>query len=111
MDASLITQLVLHTLSHNNMHIKQLHNMHIKLLTDVLPLMRRCSAIACLVPLFLWLTGVCWWDVPGATCADGADNVFDEDTCLVLPEWSIRSGPRKTIYFDPEKVCTGWGSL
>eukprot|EP00879_Flechtneria_rotunda_P012420 GHRR01012969.1.p1 GENE.GHRR01012969.1~~GHRR01012969.1.p1 ORF type:complete len:261 (+),score=81.37 GHRR01012969.1:743-1525(+) len=29
---------------------------------------------------------------------------FDEDTCLVLPEWAIRSGPRETIYFDPEKV-------
>lgn len=40
----------------------------------------------------------------GATCASGENNTFDEDTCLVLPEWAIRSGPRETIYFDPEKV-------
>lgn len=42
--------------------------------------------------------------LPGATCANGENNTFDEDTCLVLPEWAIRSGPRGTIYFDPEKV-------
>jgi hypothetical protein len=41
---------------------------------------------------------------PGATCANGENNTFDEDTCLVLPEWAIRSGPREKIYFDPEKV-------
>eukprot|EP00882_Tetradesmus_deserticola_P021290 GHRQ01023050.1.p1 GENE.GHRQ01023050.1~~GHRQ01023050.1.p1 ORF type:complete len:434 (+),score=225.84 GHRQ01023050.1:204-1505(+) len=40
----------------------------------------------------------------GATCADGENNTFDEDTCLILPDWAIRSGPRKKIYFDPEKV-------
>lgn len=40
----------------------------------------------------------------GATCANGENNTFDEDTCLVLPEWAIRSGPRGTVYFDPEKV-------
>lgn len=45
----------------------------------------------------------------GATCANGEDNTFDEDTCLVLPEWAIRSGPRKTIYFDPEKVKKDFG--
>lgn len=41
---------------------------------------------------------------PGAQCANGESNTFDEDTCLVLPEWAIRSGPRKSIYFEPEKV-------
>lgn len=40
----------------------------------------------------------------GATCENGDNNVFDEDTCLILPEWAIRSGPRKRIFFDPEKV-------
>nr|WHU05653.1 6-phosphofructokinase 1 [Chromochloris zofingiensis] len=40
----------------------------------------------------------------GAMCANGEHNTFDEDSCLVLPEWAIRAGPRKTIYFDPDKV-------
>jgi hypothetical protein len=42
----------------------------------------------------------------GAACSNGVVAGTDEDTCLALPEWAIRSGPRKTIYFDPEKVGT-----
>ena len=39
----------------------------------------------------------------GSFCADGVVG-SDEDTCILLPEWSIRCGPRKTIYFDPKTV-------
>ncbi|MEW5303819.1 MAG: hypothetical protein WDW36_006474 [Sanguina aurantia] len=41
----------------------------------------------------------------GAFCLDGSANVGDEDSCIMLPEWAIRCGPRKTIYLDPKKVC------
>ncbi|KAF5833218.1 phosphofructokinase family protein [Dunaliella salina] len=40
----------------------------------------------------------------GAFCADGIATFGDEDVCLVLPEWAIRCGPRKTIYADPTQV-------
>jgi 6-phosphofructokinase 1 len=40
----------------------------------------------------------------GAACGNGVVAGIDEDTCLALPEWAIRSGPRKTVYFDPEKA-------
>ncbi|KIZ06337.1 hypothetical protein MNEG_1619 [Monoraphidium neglectum] len=40
----------------------------------------------------------------GAVCGNGVMAGTDEDTCLALPEWAIRSGPRKTIYFDPSQV-------
>lgn len=39
----------------------------------------------------------------GSFCAEGVVS-GDEDTCIVLPEWAIRCGPRKTIYFDPKQV-------
>lgn len=41
---------------------------------------------------------------PGAFCADGMVNQGDEDTCILLPEWAVRCGPRKTIYMDPAQV-------
>jgi len=44
-------------------------------------------------------------DSAGAFCADGMATVGDEDSCILLPEWAIRSGPRKTIYHDPKQVC------
>jgi 6-phosphofructokinase 1 len=41
----------------------------------------------------------------GAFCADGMiSSNGDEDTCLMLPEWAIRSGPRRTIYQNPKEV-------
>ena len=40
----------------------------------------------------------------GASCGNGVVAGIDEDTCLALPEWAIRSGPRGTIYFDPSQV-------
>jgi hypothetical protein len=39
----------------------------------------------------------------GAACGNGVAGI-DEDTCLALPEWAIRSGPRASVYFEPEKV-------
>ncbi|KAI8470369.1 MAG: phosphofructokinase family protein [Monoraphidium minutum] len=42
-------------------------------------------------------------DSSGASCGNGASGI-DEDTCLALPEWAIRSGPRKNIYFEPSQV-------
>ncbi|MEW5314699.1 MAG: hypothetical protein WDW38_006172 [Sanguina aurantia] len=44
-------------------------------------------------------------DLASAFCLDGSANVGDEDSCIMLPEWAIRCGPRKTIYLDPKKVC------
>eukprot|EP00197_Chlamydomonas_leiostraca_P002526 CAMPEP_0202857440 /NCGR_PEP_ID=MMETSP1391-20130828/375_1 /ASSEMBLY_ACC=CAM_ASM_000867 /TAXON_ID=1034604 /ORGANISM="Chlamydomonas leiostraca, Strain SAG 11-49" /LENGTH=499 /DNA_ID=CAMNT_0049536237 /DNA_START=96 /DNA_END=1596 /DNA_ORIENTATION=- len=44
-------------------------------------------------------------DSAGAFCADGMATVGDEDSCILLPEWAIRCGPRKTIYHDPHQVC------
>lgn len=43
----------------------------------------------------------------GALCRSGVVAEIDEDTCLALPDWAIRSGPRSTIYFEPEKVGCG----
>ncbi|KAG2435483.1 hypothetical protein HYH02_011778 [Chlamydomonas schloesseri] len=40
----------------------------------------------------------------GSFCADGVLTNGDEDSCILLPEWAIRCGPRKTIYFDPKQV-------
>lgn len=40
----------------------------------------------------------------GAFCADGIIGGDGEDTCLLLPEWSLRAGPRKTIYHNPQDV-------
>lgn len=31
-------------------------------------------------------------------------TVGDEDSCILLPEWAIRCGPRKTVYHDPKQV-------
>jgi hypothetical protein len=50
----------------------------------------------------------------GAACGNGVVAGIDEDTCLALPEWAIRSGPRKTVYFDPEKArpaADWWGGF
>jgi hypothetical protein len=41
---------------------------------------------------------------PGSFCADGVVTNGDDDSCLVLPEWAIRCGPRKTIYHDPQQA-------
>ena len=41
---------------------------------------------------------------PGAFCADGMASNGDEDSCLLLPEWAIRSGPRRTTYHNPKEV-------
>lgn len=40
----------------------------------------------------------------GSFCADGVLTQGDEDSCILLPEWAIRCGPRKTIYFNPKQV-------
>ncbi|KAG2500191.1 hypothetical protein HYH03_001771 [Edaphochlamys debaryana] len=40
----------------------------------------------------------------GSFCADGVLTHGDEDSCILLPEWAIRCGPRKTVYFDPKQV-------
>lgn len=45
----------------------------------------------------------------GSFCADGVLTNGDEDSCILLPEWAIRCGPRKTIYFDPQQVGAGRG--
>jgi 6-phosphofructokinase 1 len=46
----------------------------------------------------------------GAICSNGIlANTFDEETCQILPEWSIRSGPRQKIYFNPSEVRTDLG--
>ncbi|KIZ06381.1 hypothetical protein MNEG_1568 [Monoraphidium neglectum] len=39
----------------------------------------------------------------GAACGNGVVS-GEDDTCLMLPEWAIRSGPRDTIYFEPSQV-------
>jgi hypothetical protein len=65
----------------------------------------RVSTSHCMLCAFACVCCAC---TAGATCANGENNTFDEDTCLVLPEWAIRSGPRGTIYFDPEKVRQRW---
>ena len=28
----------------------------------------------------------------------------EDEGCILLPEWAIRAGPRKTIYQDPSQV-------
>lgn len=39
----------------------------------------------------------------GASCATG---VTDEGgACVVLPDWAKRSGPRKSIYWNPKQAC------
>ena len=39
----------------------------------------------------------------GSSCQGGIYN-SDEGTCVPLPPYAIRSGPRHDIYFDPDKV-------
>ena len=41
----------------------------------------------------------------GSACLSGFTD--DDGTCLVLPEFAIRSGPRKDIYWDPSQVWLG----
>jgi len=43
-------------------------------------------------------------DSAGAFCSDGMATVGDEDTCILLPEWAIRCGPRRTIFYNPQEV-------
>ncbi|XRB06807.1 ATP-dependent 6-phosphofructokinase [Pycnococcus provasolii] len=39
----------------------------------------------------------------GASCGQG--GIFlDEETCMPIPKYALRSGPRKTIYHDPSTV-------
>lgn len=40
----------------------------------------------------------------GAFCSDGMATLGDEDSCIMLPEYCIRGGPRRTIYHDPKEV-------
>eukprot|EP00199_Chlamydomonas_sp_CCMP681_P000695 CAMPEP_0119107434 /NCGR_PEP_ID=MMETSP1180-20130426/10100_1 /TAXON_ID=3052 ORGANISM="Chlamydomonas cf sp, Strain CCMP681" /NCGR_SAMPLE_ID=MMETSP1180 /ASSEMBLY_ACC=CAM_ASM_000741 /LENGTH=492 /DNA_ID=CAMNT_0007092919 /DNA_START=118 /DNA_END=1596 /DNA_ORIENTATION=+ len=45
-------------------------------------------------------------DSAGSFCSDGVvDGSSQDDSCILLPEWAIRGGPRKTIYYDPKEVC------
>ena len=39
----------------------------------------------------------------GSSCQGGIFN-SDEGVCVPLPPYAIRSGPRKDIYFNPDKV-------
>jgi len=39
----------------------------------------------------------------GSSCQGGIYN-SDEEVCVPLPDYAIRSGPRASIYFQPEKV-------
>ncbi|CAD7701879.1 unnamed protein product [Ostreobium quekettii] len=42
---------------------------------------------------------------PMADCDHGIEDMaFDEDLCYPLPQYAVRSGPRKTIYFEPSEV-------
>ena len=43
-------------------------------------------------------------DSAGAFCANGIVSAGEEDTCILLPEWALRGGPRKTIYYNPKDV-------
>ena len=67
--------------------------------------------LQCVSCVLLWLLvnalDMCFYPATvGAVCANGEQNTFDEDTCLILPEWAIRSGPRRKVYFEPNKVLT-----
>eukprot|EP00798_Chlamydomonas_sp_ICE-L_P016879 gene16879-23152_t len=42
----------------------------------------------------------------GSYCSEGVDVM--DDSCILLPEWSIRSGPRKTVFYDAQ---TDYGGL
>lgn len=42
-------------------------------------------------------------DSSGSTCQGGVFN-SDEGTCVPLPPYAIRSGPRRNVYFNPTKV-------
>jgi 6-phosphofructokinase 1 len=46
----------------------------------------------------------------GAYCPHGI-AIGEDDQCLVLPEWAIRCGPRKTIYHDPQQVFAAYAML
>ncbi len=39
----------------------------------------------------------------GSSCANGLFNP-DEQECMILPPYAIRSGPRKIIYWEPQQV-------
>lgn len=48
---------------------------------------------------------LCNIDGLGGECGHGiADVSMEDDVCLQLPAWAVRSGPRKQIYFDPKTV-------
>ena len=32
-----------------------------------------------------------------------------DGTCMPIPDWARRSGPRRTIYYDPRQVWRWWG--
>ena len=41
----------------------------------------------------------------GSECGHGiADVSMEDDVCLSLPTYAVRSGPRRQIYFDPKTV-------
>lgn len=42
-------------------------------------------------------------DSSGSSCQGGIFNA-EEGACIPLPPYSIRSGPRRHIYFNPNKV-------
>ncbi len=42
-------------------------------------------------------------DSSGSNCQGGIYNQ-EEGVCIPLPPYAVRSGPRRDIYFDPDKV-------
>ncbi len=43
-----------------------------------------------------------WMPATGSSCWNGLQMA--DGTCMPLPLWAIRSGPRRKIYYDPKEV-------
>lgn len=43
-----------------------------------------------------------WMPAAGSSCWNGLQMA--DGTCMPLPLWAIRSGPRRKIYYDPKEV-------
>ena len=43
----------------------------------------------------------------GSSCVGGIFN-SDDGTCVPLPPYALRSGPRDTIYWEPKDVRAAW---
>ena len=46
-----------------------------------------------------------WMPATGSSCWNGLQMA--DGTCMPLPLWAIRSGPRRKIYYDPKEVQSG----